>query len=74
MCLVMLCFGFVLCGPSVLPGFEYLLSHVRDVFSYNLFKYFLMPLLPHGRYWCLPLVAEARPCPSGHQGLVKGCV
>ena len=73
MCLVMLCLSYV--GPLYfLDLSEYFLSHVRDVFSYNLFKYFLMPLLPHGRYWCLPLVAEARPCPSGHQGLVKGCV
>ena len=31
-------------GLSVLPGLDFL-SHVREVFNYNLFKYFLKPFL-----------------------------
>ena len=30
-------------GLSALPGLDYFLSHVREVFDYNLFKYFLRP-------------------------------
>ena len=32
-------------GLSVLPGLECFLSHVREVFGYYLFKYFLRPFL-----------------------------
>ena len=32
-------------GFSVLPGLDYFLSHIKEVFKYNLFKYFLSPFL-----------------------------
>ena len=32
-------------GLSVLPGLDYFLSHVREVFNYILFKYFLSPFI-----------------------------
>ena len=39
-------------GLSVLPGvIDYLLSHMRDVFNYNLFKYFLSPFLFLFFFW-----------------------
>ena len=42
-----MCFslGLSCMGLSVLPGLDYFLSHVREVFNYNLFKYFLRPFL-----------------------------
>ena len=32
-------------GLSVLPGLNYFFSHIREVFNYKLFKYFLSPFL-----------------------------
>ena len=32
-------------GLSALPGLDYFLSYVREVFNYNLFIYFLSPFL-----------------------------
>ena len=32
-------------GLSALPGLDYLLSHIMEVFNYNLFKYLLSPFL-----------------------------
>ena len=32
-------------GLSALPGLEYFFSHIREVFNYNLFKYFLRPFV-----------------------------
>ena len=32
-------------GISAVPGLDYLLSHMREVFNYNLFKYFLSSFL-----------------------------
>ena len=42
---VLACFSLDLScmGLSVLPGLDYFLSHIREVFNYNLFKYFLSP-------------------------------
>ena len=45
-CFVMFLLGIIYLGLSVLPGFEWLFpSHVREVFSYYPFKYFLKPFL-----------------------------
>ena len=35
----------------MLPGLECFLSHVRDFFRYNLFKYFLRPFLFLFSFW-----------------------
>ena len=44
MCLGMFLLGFILCGTlCFLDLVDYSLSHVREVFNYNLFKYFLSP-------------------------------
>ena len=37
--------GLSCLGLSVLPGLDYFLSHVREVFSYYFFKYFLRSFL-----------------------------
>ena len=36
---------------SVLPGLDYFPSHVRELFNYNLFKYFLRPFLFLFFFW-----------------------
>ena len=38
-------------GLSVLPGLNYFLSHIREVFNYNLFKYFLSSFLFLFFFW-----------------------
>ena len=38
-------------GLSALPGLDYFLAHVREVFKYNLFKYFLSPFLFLFFFW-----------------------
>ena len=38
-------------GLSVLLGLDYFLSHIREVFNYNLFKYFLSPFLSLFFFW-----------------------
>ena len=46
MCLGMCLLGFILYGTlCFLDLINYSLSHIRDVFDYNLFKYFLSPFL-----------------------------
>ena len=46
MCLGMFLLGFILCGTlCFLDLGDYFLSHVRDVFSYYLFKYFIWPFI-----------------------------
>ena len=46
MCLGMFLLGFVLYGTlRFLDLIDYFLSHIREVFNYNLFKYFLSPFL-----------------------------
>ena len=49
MCLSMLLLEFI----SALSGLECSLSHVREVFSYYLSKYFLWPFLPLFSVWDL---------------------
>ena len=36
---------------SALPGLDYFLSHIREIFKYNLFKYFLSPFLFLFFFW-----------------------
>ena len=43
--------GLYCMGLSVLPGLECFLSHVRELFSYYLFKYFLRPFLSLFSFW-----------------------
>ena len=44
MCLGVFLLGFILCGTlCFLDLIDYLLTHIREVFNYNLFKYFLSP-------------------------------
>ena len=38
-------------GLPVLPGLDYFLSHIRDVFNYNLVRYFLSPFLFLFLFW-----------------------
>ena len=38
-------------GLSALPGVDYFLSHIREVFNYSLFKYFLSPFLFLFFFW-----------------------
>ena len=46
MCLGMFFLGFILYGTLCASwAFDYFLSHIREVFNYNLFKYFLSPFL-----------------------------
>ena len=46
MCLGVFLFGFILYGTlCFLDLIDYFLSHVGEVFDYNLFKYFLRPFL-----------------------------
>ena len=46
MCLVMFLFWFIMYGNMGFPDFDgYFLSHVSDIFYYNLLKYFLIPFL-----------------------------
>ena len=57
MCLGMFLLGFVLCGTlCFLDLGDYFLSHVRDIFSYYLFKYFLRPFFSLSLFlrplWC----------------------
>ena len=52
MCLGMFFLGFIMYGTlHFLELIDYFLSHVRDVFNYNLFKYFLSPLLLLFFFW-----------------------
>ena len=46
MCLSMFLLGFILCGTlGFLDLGDCFLSHVRDIFSYYFFKYFLWPFI-----------------------------
>ena len=46
MCLSVFLLGYICMELSVLPGLgDCLLSHVKEVFSYYLFKCFVRPLL-----------------------------
>ena len=38
-------------GLSALPELDYFLSHIREVFNYSLFKYFLSPFLFLFFFW-----------------------
>ena len=38
-------------GLSALPGLDYFLTHMKEVFNYNLFKYFLSPFLFLFFFW-----------------------
>ena len=38
-------------GLSLLPGLNHFLSHIREVFNYKLFKYFLSPFLLLFFFW-----------------------
>ena len=38
-------------GLSELPGLDYFLSHIREIFNHNLFKYFLSPFLFLFFFW-----------------------
>ena len=50
---VLVCFSLELScmGLSALPGLDYFLSHIREVFNYNLLKYFLRPFLFLFFFW-----------------------
>ena len=50
MCLGMFLLGFILYG-TFLDWVDYLFSHIREVFNYNLFKYFLSPFLFLFFFW-----------------------
>ena len=52
MCLGMFLLGFILPGPlRFLDLGGYFLSHVREIFDYNLFKYFLRSFLSLFSFW-----------------------
>ena len=52
MCLGVFLFGFILYGTlCFLDSIDCFLSHVREVFDYNLFKYFLRPFLFLFFFW-----------------------
>ena len=44
MCLGVFLLGFILYG-TLCASWSYLLSHIREIFNHNLFKYFLSPFL-----------------------------
>jgi len=44
-------FGLSCLGLSVLPGLDYFLFHVRELFSYYLFKYFLRSFFSLFSFW-----------------------
>ena len=52
MCLSVFLIGFILPGTlCFLDLVDYFLSHVREVFSYYLFKYFLRSLITLFSFW-----------------------
>ena len=52
MCLGVFLLGFILYGTlCCLDLIDYFLSHIREVFNYNLFKYFLSPFLFLFFFW-----------------------
>ena len=52
MCLCVFLLWFILYGTlHFLDLIDYFLSHAREIFNYNLFKYFLRPLLFLFLFW-----------------------
>ena len=52
MCLELFLLEFILDGTLCFLDFsECFLSHVREIFAYNLFKYFLGPFLSLSSFW-----------------------
>ena len=51
MCLSVFILEFICLGLCVLLGLEYFLSHVKEVFSHYLFKYFLRSFLSLFFFW-----------------------
>ena len=75
MCLRAFLFGFILPGTFYFLGLiDYFLSHVREVFSHYLFKYFPWPFLCLFSFWHFSGGSDCKEPTynAGHPGLIPG--